>query len=183
MLKSGIGLSFPQFAPLLDRWRVPTVPGAADGVPPHVTLLGPWRPAPLSPADLADVAAAISGIPPFHLTFRHLGRFGDAVLYLRPEPDEPLRTLIQRLIAAFPETPPYGGEFPDVVPHLTVAMAATGEELDRVERELLAELRSRPLPETSVDAIEVAEELEDTANLCVHPVPLRSNTERVLEER
>jgi 2'-5' RNA ligase len=159
------------------------VPGAAEGVPPHVTLLGPWRPAPLSPTDFADLAAAIAGIPPFHLTFRQLGRFGETVLYLRPEPDEPLCTLIQRLIDAFPETPPYGGEFSDVVPHLTVAMATSGEELDPIERELLAELGAHPLPNAFVEAIEVVEEQRSSADLAVTNLPLGSaadKTPRVL---
>jgi hypothetical protein len=44
------------------------------------------------------------------------------VLYLEPEPAEPLRTLTAALVERFPEYPPYEGVFgTDLVPHLTVA--------------------------------------------------------------
>ena len=51
------------------------------------------------------------------------GSFPDGVLYLAPEPAEPFGALTEAFAAAWPEYPPYGGSFTDVVPHLTVAMA------------------------------------------------------------
>jgi hypothetical protein len=43
------------------------------------------------------------------------------VLWLAPEPDAPFRALTAAVWRRFPQTPPYSGEFADVVPHLTVA--------------------------------------------------------------
>ncbi len=46
--------------------------------------------------------------------------FDDRVVWLAPEPDEPLRALTAAVFAEFPETPPYGGEHNEPIPHLTV---------------------------------------------------------------
>jgi hypothetical protein len=46
--------------------------------------------------------------------------FGTEVLWLVPTPDEPFRQLTNEVSARFPDAPPYGGEFDDVIPHLTV---------------------------------------------------------------
>ena len=62
--ESAIDISVPELAELVDHWRMATVPVASQGVPPHITLRYPWRPAPLQPADLHKVAAAVMDIPP-----------------------------------------------------------------------------------------------------------------------
>jgi len=104
-------------------------------MPPHVTLLYPWRPSPVSKEDLADAAAVFTGVEPFDLTFARLARFPN-VIYLVPGPDEVIRSLMERIAAAFPDTPPYEGVFTDVVPHLTVVKVDEGTPLDELEREI-----------------------------------------------
>jgi 2'-5' RNA ligase len=157
---SAIDVCLPELAGLLDRWRVPTVAVASRGVPPHITLLYPWRPAPLRPADIAAATAAVAGSAPFTLALRRLGRF-PGILFLRPEPDDALRSLIRRLAAAFPDTPPYGGRFADPIPHLTVATAPTEEALDRLEAEIAAGLRPALPLALAVREIALEEEGED----------------------
>jgi len=158
--ESAIDVCLPELADLLDRWRVPTVGVAAKGVPPHISLLYPWRPAPLQPSDIGEAAAAIAGIPPFTMTLRQLGRF-PGVLYLRPEPDDSPRTLMRRLTAAFPDTLPYRGQFNDPMPHLTVAKAESEEELDRLEAEVATQLDSY-LPLTlTIQSLAIEEEGSD----------------------
>jgi 2'-5' RNA ligase len=155
--ESAIVISVPEYAPLLDRWRVPTVPVASQGVPPHVTLLYPWRLAPVSAADIVAVSAAVSGVPPFSLTFGTLGRF-PGVLYLRPGPDTELRALTQRLAEAFPDTPPYGGQHADPIPHLTVAQADSEEDLARIDEDVARELASHLPLVLDVDKVSVIEQ-------------------------
>jgi 2'-5' RNA ligase len=158
--ESAIGVNLHALAPALDRWRLASVDAARHGVPPHITLLYPWRSAPLRPIDLAEAATALAGVPPFMVTLRDLGRF-PGVLCLRPEPQDVLRDLIRRLAAAFPDTPPYGGEFADPLPHLTVAKANDGDALDRIEAEVRAAICAL-LPLTQlVEAIAIEEEGED----------------------
>ena len=85
----------------------------------HITLLGPWAERP-SAQDLGCVARIAAAVGPFSVKLAEVNEFPDGVIYLRPEPDSQLRELISRLMAAFPQYPPYGGQYPDVVPHLTL---------------------------------------------------------------
>lgn len=85
----------------------------------HITLLGPWAERP-SAGDLACVARIAEATGPFQVRLAQLGEFPDGVIYLRPEPDDQLRGLTSRLVAAFPQFPPYGDQYGDVVPHLTL---------------------------------------------------------------
>ena len=158
---SAIDICLPELAELLDQWRVPTIPIASQGVPPHITLLHPWRPAPLQPTDLHEAAVAVAGLAPFTVTFRHIGRFPEA-LVLSPEPEDVLRTMIQRLVRAFPETPPYGGRFgADFTPHLTVAKAATEAELTGLRADMLARLEPQLPLRLPVHALCIHEEGPD----------------------
>ena len=127
--ESAIVLLVPEADPVVARWRARYDAAAALGVPAHVTLLYPWRTAPVTDDDLAELTAALSGARAFTLTFADFGRF-PRVLYLEPDQDAPVRALILRLAAAFPEHPPYGGmPVADVVPHLTIADLPAGGEL------------------------------------------------------
>lgn len=73
------------------------------------------------------------------MRFDRCGRFPD-VLYLVPEPDTPLRRLTEAIAHRWPETPPFGGEFPDDVPHLTVAQRQEPAVLREIEADLLGVL-------------------------------------------
>lgn len=90
-----------------------------DFVHAHITLLGPWAQQP-SDEDLACVARIAEAGAPFRVRLAQVGEFPDGVIYLRPEPDTQLRGLTSRLVDAFPQFPPYGGQFADVAPHLTL---------------------------------------------------------------
>jgi 2'-5' RNA ligase len=159
--ESAIDICLPELAELIDQWRLSTIPVAAQGVPPHITLLYPWRTAPLQPGDLNEAAAAVVGITPFTVTFRRVGRF-PGVLFLSPEPENVVRILIRRLVRAFPETPPYGGQFgADPTPHLTIAQATTEEELSRLQAEISARLEPVFPLSLPVHALSIEEEGAD----------------------
>lgn len=91
----------------------------------HITALGPFLYEP-SAADLALVAGIVAGTPAFEFTLDRLAEFDDGLIHLPPEPDEPFRVLTRRLVEAFPQCPPYGGTFPEPVPHLTLDQRADG---------------------------------------------------------
>jgi hypothetical protein len=65
-------------------------------------------------------------------------------VYLAPDPDEPFRKLTLAIWQRFPDRPPYGGAYPDIVPHLSVGRFSDAEEMDRVAGELAAALNSAP---------------------------------------
>lgn len=108
----------------------------------HVTLLGPWLPAPTD-ADLDRVGEVVAAQSNFEVSFARVAAFPDGVLHLVPEPAGPFRRLTALLAAAFPETPPYGGRYAEVVPHLTVDHALTGADADSVTADLGALLPVR----------------------------------------
>jgi hypothetical protein len=65
------------------------------------------------------------------------------VLYLAPEPDDPFRQLTLAIWDRFPETPPYGGKWPDIVPHVSVAWLSDERQLDRVTDDFIEAARGR----------------------------------------
>jgi hypothetical protein len=100
-------------------------------VPAHVTVLYPFLPPDrLDAVVRAAVREAVAAVPAFDLVFGRTRRFGDQVLWLAPQPEAPLQALTAAVWARFPQTPPYGGQFADVVPHLTVTDGQLPEVMD-----------------------------------------------------
>jgi 2'-5' RNA ligase len=94
---------------------------AAWGVPAHVTILFPFVVPGAMTADVVGAAAAaVASVRAFDCVFARTRWFGQDVLWLAPEPDDPFRALTSAAHAAFPQYPPFGGRYPDVVPHLTI---------------------------------------------------------------
>jgi hypothetical protein len=107
---------------------------AAQGVPAHIgVLVGFVELSALGPEDLEALASLFGAVAPIEFTFSRMGRFPD-VLYLAPEPADPFVRLTDAVWRRWPDHPPYGGAFPDIVPHLTVAVGE--DRFDQVEREL-----------------------------------------------
>ena len=120
--RTGLVVPMPELEPLVGAHRLEWDPVAEHGARAHVTVLFPFAHAEdLDAALLGRVRAAVARLHAFPVTFARVERFPDDVLYLAPEPSAPFRALTAALAAAFPEFPPYGGLFPEVVPHLTVA--------------------------------------------------------------
>jgi hypothetical protein len=112
-------------------------PAWSRGMPPHATVLYPFIPARrLNDAIIDELRQLIAGVPAFELSLASLGRF-PGVLYLKPEPAEPLVRLTEAIVARWPEHPPYLDAYPDVVAHVTVA---EGEEFGELAERLLDEL-------------------------------------------
>jgi hypothetical protein len=89
---------------------------------PHITLLAPFRArAALDDPDLhAALRDFFAARTPFDFKLVEVRKFPNAQVYLAPEPDEPFRAMTVALTECYPETPPYGGQFPDIIPHLTI---------------------------------------------------------------
>ncbi len=110
----------PQADALVVANRQPQHPGATAGLPAHVTVLYPFRLA-IDDEDAALIGELASKIPAFDVTFARSGRFPRGFVYLVPEPAQPFLDLTAALVDAFPDCPPYGGAYDQLVPHLTVA--------------------------------------------------------------
>ena len=119
---------------------------AAWGVPAHVTILYPFvLPVAITSHVVAAAAAAVVSVPAFSCVFARTAWFGHEVLWLAPEPAAPFRALTTAVHAAFPQCPPFGGIYPDVVPHLTIGDRPAGGSgaLKAAEAEVAAALPVR----------------------------------------
>lgn len=104
-------------------------PSAAAGLPDHITVLYPFVPAEQIDDGLIDrLAAVIAQVPAFDYRLVDVRWFGDLVMWLAPDPDEPFRRLTLLVEAAF-GTPPYEGAYDEVTPHLTIADQAGAQAM------------------------------------------------------
>ncbi|GGD17323.1 2'-5' RNA ligase family protein [Nocardioides daphniae] len=87
----------------------------------HVTALGPFVDA-LDAETETTVAAIAASVEPFDYALERLATFPTGIIHLVPEPADGFNRLTQLLMEAFPDFPPYGGEFPPA-PHLTLDLA------------------------------------------------------------
>lgn len=119
-------------------------PGAVrPGVPAHLSLLYPFLPT----TDLEDIAANSSvkatlaalfaAQPPISTQFRRCRR-RDGFVYLLPDPATELEKLTAAVRGHFPQITPYAGRYQDVGPHVTVAMGASADSADAIERDVNA---------------------------------------------
>ena len=120
--ESAILVVIPEAEPVVGALRAEHDRSAARGVPAHVTLLYPFM-----PPDAIDertrrtIAEVVAGEPAFACAFSVSDRLTDGMVALGPLPVAPFTRLIDALSRAFPAFPPYGGEFDEAIPHLTVA--------------------------------------------------------------
>jgi 2'-5' RNA ligase len=118
--QTAVLVPFPGLEPLVGPYRRRLDRTAGWGVPPHVTVLYPFVRPPVGGDVLKRLAEALAGSTAFECGFARLEWFGDRVVWLAPEPERPFRDMTAAVWRAFPDHPPYGGQFDDVVPHLTV---------------------------------------------------------------
>jgi 2'-5' RNA ligase len=103
---------------------LPIPPPAQPGLPHHVTVIYPFLGRRLVTAQLvAELHDVFAASAAFDFDLTAVGRF-PGVLYLAPEPAAPFIELTRRSTERWPTHPPYGGAFPEVVPHLTLAEGA-----------------------------------------------------------
>jgi len=120
--------------PLVEDFRQRFDPAVGRRIPAHVTVVFPF-----AGPDAVDVAAArrlYAAASPFRFELARVERFPEHV-WLAPEPSDPFVDLTSRTVARFPDFPPYGGVFDEVVPHLTIA---SGEAVEAAEAAARSEL-------------------------------------------
>ena len=139
--ESALLLRCPAAEPAVRSSRAVLDRAARVGVPAHVTVTYPFRPPPaITPDDHALLERVVAGCPSFTLTGAGTAWFGDAVVYVALSGGEPVRALTEAVAAAFPEHPPYGGAFTEVVPHLTIGHGHDADTLRGAEDAVRARL-------------------------------------------
>jgi 2'-5' RNA ligase len=133
LIESALVVLVAEVEALVKPFRDWYDPSAAAGMPAHITLLYPFKPpGEINELVLEDLRQCFATFAPFQFSLGSIRRFPGAI-YLAPEPDEPFRQLTLAVYERYTETPPYGGKWPDVIPHLSVAARVTDEQqLDRI---------------------------------------------------
>ncbi|MFJ4867448.1 2'-5' RNA ligase family protein [Streptomyces sp. NPDC088757] len=134
--RTALVVRIPEAEPVVGGWRERCDPSARAGVPAHVTVLFPFLDEGRVDASVhAALTDVLGGHPSFDLRFETCGRLPD-VLYLVPGPDKHLKRLTEAVAARWPEAPPYGGRFTEIIPHLTVAQGQEDAVLAEIETDL-----------------------------------------------
>ncbi len=127
----------------------PDSPAAALGpelVAAHVTVLWPFlAPSLIDTAVLRDIAAVCEKHPRHRFRLERLAAYPGGTVYMPPEPADLLLGLMHDVWNRWPETPPYGGIYDEVNPHVTLAVLE-----DRAE--LIPQVRSFAEPHLPIDA-------------------------------
>lgn len=86
-----------------------------------MTVLFPFMPAAeITEEVLLSLAGLFRTVRSFQHSFVRTEWFGDDVLWLASDADAVFRSMTELVADAFPDYPPYEGQFDDVVPHLTI---------------------------------------------------------------
>jgi hypothetical protein len=143
MRRSALIIPVPEAEPLLSALRGQHDPSARMGVPAHVTVLLPFIPADqLEGQSLGAVRDLFRGESGFSYRFERVNTFGEFTVYVEPSPAESFVRLTQVVVRRWPEYPPYGGEFDEITPHLTVGDRLVAGQAAPLVRETRALLHS-----------------------------------------
>ncbi len=114
-------LPVPTAEPAVGQHRDRLDEAARDGVPAHITVLYPFLPpAGIGKPLIATLGRLFAGLASFEFTLDRVGWFGEEFVWLGPRDPAPFTALTNRVFSAFPSCPPFGGQFPEVIPHLTI---------------------------------------------------------------
>jgi hypothetical protein len=149
--RTAITLLLDDAAPEVAAARAELDPVGARRIGLHITLLHPFVPR----AEVTDELVAelrsffvARTLPAFALA--RVDEFPDVAAYVAPEPDAELVELTRAVWGQYPGYPPYGGAFPESVPHATIVdYARAGVGLEDVRARVEPELPVRCTPEAA----------------------------------
>jgi 2'-5' RNA ligase len=140
-LGSGLIVEVPEAEPAVGEPRSRLDANARLGVPAHVTVLFPFMPPALIDDSVLHLLTGVfAAVPRFGHRLVRTSWFGDDVLFLAPEDEAPFRSLTDLVHREFPDYPPFGGQFENVVPHLTIADRCPLQQMQAAERRVARHL-------------------------------------------
>ena len=123
--RTAVTILLDRAAPEIAAARYELDPRAWGRIELHFTLLYPFVPrGDVSPALLTELESFFAGRPRPEFALARVAVFEGTFAYAAPEPDDELAATMRDLWARYPDTPPYGGEFTEPVPHATIAPLA-----------------------------------------------------------
>jgi 2'-5' RNA ligase len=130
--EAAVIVPIPEVEPVVGALRLQYDPAPRLGVPAHITLLYPFCRPQVVAHEINTLANVCESIAVFQFSFTEVRQF-PATAYLHPDKAEAFAQITRTLMNIWPECRPYGGAFPDIVPHLTVADRVSAEILSTVE--------------------------------------------------
>jgi 2'-5' RNA ligase len=125
-------LPAPEAEILVDTFRERYDPVAKLGVPAHITINYPFNTYTQEKPDVLDeLKTLFQNFTRFEFQLIEPRRF-PGVLYLAIKPEKPFILLVQAVWKKFPDSPPYGGVYNEIVPHLTVAVIEDNNQFNCV---------------------------------------------------
>jgi 2'-5' RNA ligase superfamily len=116
-------------------------PSAWTGHPTHVSVMHPFAPmSAITVSVVEQIRKCVGSHERFEATLAEVSWFGDAVMYLAPSPREPFVALTSHLWAMFPDYPPYGGVFDEIIPHMTFGQRGRPSRMRRAARRVARRL-------------------------------------------
>lgn len=147
-------LPVPTAEPTVGRHRDRLDEAARDGVPAHITVLYPFLPPTgIGESLIASLGRLFAVFAAFDFTLDRIAWFGEEVVWLGPRDPAPFTALTNRVFTAFPSCPPYGGQHPEVIPHLTIGNASRPQDLRAVAKAVRPSL---PIQATAAEVILMA---------------------------
>jgi hypothetical protein len=120
-LPTALVVEVPEAESVAGPLRAELDPAARAGIPAHITVLSPFLSSRrLGASDMNRLTALFAAVPSFAFRLASLGSFPE-VTYLAPTCPRSFVDLTERTWREWPECPPFGGLFPEIVPHLTLA--------------------------------------------------------------
>ncbi len=160
MGQTALVILVPEAEAVVGGWRERYDPASAE-IPPHVTVFYPFFESQVIGVDVEQgLEESFAAVPAFDLEFAGLCGL-PGVLYLAPEPGEAIERLIASVGERFPEIEAYGGAFEEVIPHLTIAITASANNVMEVAREADDHWAQGQLPfRVRVEAVDLLEQGE-----------------------
>ena len=154
MAPTAIIVPVSEAEPAVELLRRSNTPDGAEGMPPHVTLIYPFTDdSELVAGRIAEVRAVLEQFAAFEFVLSEVKRFdnlsNESYVWLAPTPDSPFVEMVEALVSAFPDHPPFGGAFKTVIPHLTIAASTDQNLLDRVANQVAEALPITARAETA----------------------------------
>jgi 2'-5' RNA ligase len=140
---SALVVPVPAAEPLVSSWRDRFDSSAAHGMPAHITALYPFLDEKrITASVIAHLSRLCRELPILDVEFTRTRRF-PTVIYLDPEPAEGLQRLTTTIFEQWPEAPPFGGIFDEVIPHLTIGNGVDDSAMAAIDAEVLGRLPLR----------------------------------------
>jgi len=109
----------------VDKYRKKLDPARTCGIPAHITVLFPFMPPDaIGSSHLELLEEVFTASSPFDFALSEVRWFDDRVVYLAPDDPAPFVEMTMQLMERFPDYPPYGGAYADVIPHVCVGESA-----------------------------------------------------------